>query len=122
MPLTYEIDPGRRLVTIEGEYADEADWKALLMALMHDPAYERGFGFLRDLRSAQHPVDAATVVRIFEVVRSFWDILGVRRGAIVTPRNMDAAAVVAHALADEEHLPLCAFTSYDAAMEWLQQE
>jgi hypothetical protein len=120
MALTYEIDPGRRLVTITGEYADEAGWKALLLALIDDPAYERGFAFLRDLRSARHPVDASTVVRIFEVVRPFWDLLGARRGAIVTPRNMDAAAVVPHALANAEDLPLRAFTSYDAAMEWLQ--
>jgi hypothetical protein len=54
------------------------------------------------------------------VVREFWEELQVSRAAIVTPRDMDTPAVVAHALAQEQEIPLRAFTSYDAAIEWIQ--
>lgn len=121
MPLSYHIDTERRLVTITGEYADDTEWRALLRRIGDDPAHQPGFAFLRDLRSARHPVDASTVMRIVAVVREFWEELRVSRAAIVTPRDRDAPAVVAHALAQEQEIPLRAFTSYDAAIEWLRE-
>src|SRR3712207_5877153 len=119
MSLTYSIDPSRRLVTILGEYADADEWRAVLTALLRDPDFQRGFGFVRDLRDARNPVDVETVMRIIRVVRDIWPVLGPSRAAIVTPREMDSAAVVAHALAQDHNLPLRAFTSYDAALDWV---
>jgi hypothetical protein len=119
MPLAYVIDRGQRLVVITGEYADDGQWRALLQRIAHDPDHEPGFSFLRDLRSAKHPVDPSTVMRIISVVREFWALLQVRRAAIVTPRDQDTPALVAHALAQDEQIPLQAFTSYNAAVEWL---
>lgn len=122
MPLAYAIDKPRRLVIITGEFANQDDWRVLLAAVLRDPAYERGFSFLRDLRKATRPVDAETVARIVAVVRAAWDALGARRAAIVAPREVQDPAMVAHALADDAHMPIQAFTSYEAALEWLEKE
>ncbi len=120
MSLAYRIDPAQRVVTITGDYADAAGWRVLLHAVAQDPNYRRGFNFIRDLRDSEHPVSAATVVGIIAVVREFWNALGATRAAIVTRPGIDYPAVIAEALADDEHIALRAFTSYDDAVSWLR--
>jgi hypothetical protein len=120
VPLSYTIDPVERLITITGEYAEPGEWRQLLEDVLRDPRRQPGFAFLRDLREATRPVDAATVVGIIEVVRRFWPLLQPSRAAILTPRQFDPAALTAHALADAEEMPLEAFTSFDTAMTWLR--
>jgi len=120
MSLAYRIDPADGVVTITGDYGDAAGWRVLLNAVAQDPDYHRGFNFIRDLRDSAHPVSAATVVGIIAVVRQFWDALGATRAAIVTRPGIDYPAVIAEALADEEHIALRAFTSYDDAVSWLR--
>lgn len=122
MPLAYQIDPVRKIVTITGDYGDAADWHALLTAVARDPGYRRGFNFLRDLRESEHPVNAETVIGIIAVVRKFWDALGATRAAIVTRPGIDNPAMIAEALAGEEHIALRAFTSYHDAVRWLGDE
>lgn len=122
MALSYRIDPAQRIVTITGDYAEATEWRTLLAAVAADPAYGPGFSFIRDLRASTHPVSAEAVIGIIAVVRAFWPLLGARRAAIVTRPGIDDAALVAHALADDEHIPLRAFTSYDDAAAWLVEE
>ena len=121
MPLEYRIDSDQRVVTITGDYADAEGWRAMLSAVLHDPAYRPGFSFLRDLRESAHPVSSHTVMAIVAVVREYWTKLGAHRAAIVTRRAGSDPAVIAHALAEYEHLPLKAFNSYDEAMAWLRE-
>jgi hypothetical protein len=120
MALRYSIDSVQQLVTITGEYSDAAEWEELFRRVQADPRLRPGYSFLRDLRGASKPVDAATVVQIISVVRRYWGLLRPARAAIVTPREIDSAALVAHALADAENLPLQAFTSYETALNWLR--
>ena len=120
MPLTYQIDPGRGIVIITGDYAEASEWQVMLAAIARDPAYRRGLGFLRDLRASEHPVSAETVVGIIAVVRKFWPQLGVSRAAMLTRPGIDVPAMMAAALADDEQIALRAFTSYDDAMAWLR--
>ena len=121
MPLDYSVDPARGLVTISGEYAVADEWMDLLGRVLADPRRQPGFAFLRDLREATTPVDAATVLRIMEVVRKFWPQLRPSRAAILTRHDVDSPALVAVALADTEKLPLRVFTSHDEAMQWLMR-
>lgn len=121
MPLSYTIDPAQGIVTVTGEYADADAWRVLLQAIARDPDYRRGCAFIRDLRTSLHPVTAETVTGIIAVVREFWSTLGVRRAAIVTRVGIDTPAMVAHALADDQRIPLRAFTSYDDAVTWLRE-
>ena len=121
MPLDYTIDPDQRLIVITGEYSDASEWRALFGRLLTDERRAAGFAFLRDLRAATTPVDADTVVQIMEVVRRFWPQLQPSRAAILTRHDEDPAALVAHALADEERLPIRAFNSHDEAMAWLRE-
>jgi hypothetical protein len=120
MPLHYTVDAARRLVTITGEYSQPEEWRELLGRISSDPRRRPGFAFLRDLRGATTPVDVQTVVGIIDVVRRYWPHLQPSRAAILTPHEIDRAALVAHALADAQHLPLQTFTSHDDAMEWLR--
>lgn len=120
MSLAYEIDEYERLIVITGEYSAAAEWQSLLARVLADPRRRPGFAFLRDLRTATKPVDADTVVQIMEVVRRFWPQLQPSRAAIVTKQSEDPAALVAHALADTQQLPVRAFNSYDEARAWLK--
>ena len=122
MPLSYSIDAANSIVTISGDYAEPAEWRVLLAAIAADPQYRRGSSFVRDLRTSLHPVNAQAVVGIIAVVRQFWEQLGVHRAAIVTRPGIDFPAVMAEALAEDEHLPLRVFTSYEDATRWLTEE
>ena len=117
--LSYAIDTDARLVTVTGDYSDAAGWRVLLSAVAADPRYRRGSGFLRDLRAAEHPVDAKTVIGIIAVVHEFWEVLGVTRAAMVTRLAIDTPATVAEALAQDQRVALRAFTSYEDALTWL---
>lgn len=121
MPLAYTIDAGQRIITITGEYADAGEWTSLLARVLNDPRREPGFGFLRDLRAATMPVDAATVVGLMDVVRRFWPLLQPYRAAVLTPLEFDSAAMSAYAIADAEGMPMRVFRSYDDAIEWLTE-
>ena len=122
MPLAYVIDRDQRLVVITGEYAEASEWTDLLARVLSDPRRQPGFAFLRDLRGATTPVDTATVIQIMAVVRKFWPHLQPSRAAILTPIDVDAAALVAVAVADAERLPFRVFNSYDEAIQWLRQD
>jgi hypothetical protein len=121
MPLRYCLDASRQIITITGDYAEPGEWRVLLDAIAADPDLARGYGFLRDLRASANPVSPESVVGIIAVVRQFWDALGARRAAIVTRPGIDLPAAVAHALAEDEHLPLRAFNSYEDALAWLAE-
>ena len=119
MALAFTIDPDERLITITGEYAEAAEWQRFLQQMLDDPRRQPGFAILRDLTGATTPVSAASVVALMDVVRRFWPLLQPSRAAVLTPREFDPAAMVAHALADTHQLPLRVFNSLDAAREWL---
>jgi hypothetical protein len=121
MPLAYTIDPTLRIVTITGEYAGADEWRSLLTRVLNDPQRQAGFGFLRDLRTATSPVTAATVVGVMDVIREFWPLLEPTGIAVITPLEVDPAALTAHAIADAEHVALRVFRSYDDALEWLRR-
>jgi hypothetical protein len=122
MPLEYEIDSVKQIVTITGDYAEPGAWRTLLQQIRNDPRYRRGSSFVRDLRGSEHPVDATAVMGIIGVVKEHWSALGAHRAAIVMSSGDDAPALIAHALADFQHLPLRAFTSYDDAINWLHEK
>ncbi|HEY3159131.1 MAG TPA: hypothetical protein VGJ78_09260 [Vicinamibacterales bacterium] len=121
MPLAYTIDADERLIVITGDYADAGEWRTLLARVMNDERRAPGFAFLRDLREASRPVDAETVVQVMEVVRRFWPYVQPSRAAILTRHDENPAALVAHALADAQQLPVRAFNSHDEAMAWLRE-
>src|SRR5215212_5161422 len=119
MALVYDIDPRRRIVTITGDYAQPDEWRVLLAAIARDPEYSPGYSFLRDVRVSAHPVGPEAVVGIIAVVRESWKRLGARRAAVLSRPGIDVPAMIAHALAEDERLPLRAFNDYADAMAWL---
>jgi len=121
MPLSYAIDADQRLITITGEYAHPGEWADLLQQVLDDPRRQPGFAFLRDLRAATAPVDADAVIGIIDVVKKFWPRLQPSRAAILTPRRFDSPALIAHALADLEDIPLRMFIDHSSALLWLRE-
>lgn len=121
MGLSYSIDEARNLIVITGEYGDAPEWERLITLVLADPRRRPGCLVLRDQRGGTIPVDAAAVVAIMDVVRRLWSPLGIRRAAIVMQPKRDYPALVAHAIADAHDLPIQAFASYDAAIEWLTE-
>ena len=121
MPLAYTIDPTQRIITITGEYAGADEWRSLLVRVLNDPQREPGFAFLRDLRAATTPVTAAAVVGVMDVIRQLWPLLQPAGIAVLTPLEVDPAALTAHAIADAEDIPPKVFRSYDDAVEWLRR-
>ena len=121
MALDYTLDREHRLVTITGDYSTPDAWAALLARIQRDTRLKPGFAFLRDLRAARTPVDAAAVVGIMDAVRRAWPLVQPSRGAILTPHTFDVNALTAHALADSHGLPVRMFTNYEAAIEWLRE-
>jgi hypothetical protein len=91
----------------------------LLAAVARDPRYPGGYSFLRDVRASAHPVTPAAVIDIITVVREFWRPLRAHRAAVLSRPGIDPPALVAHALAEDQRLPLRAFTSYADAVAWL---
>jgi CheY-like chemotaxis protein len=121
VPLAYHIDPADRLVTITGEFGTADDWKTLLTRILHDPLLHPGFKFLRDRRGAAADVDVDTVVAVVDAIRRFWPHIQPSRAAILISRDCDPRAIAASELADGHGLSIKAFTSYAAAVTWLDE-
>jgi hypothetical protein len=119
-PLDYVIDPEQRLVTINGGYADSEEWTVLLSRVLHDPRHETGFAFLRDLRRAAAPGDPQHVFGVVDAIRRFWPYLEPRRGAVLISGGSETAALAIDALANTHRLPVRMFSSFQAAVTWLQ--
>ena len=117
--IDYTIDPAQELIVITGNYGTPEQWVELLGRLLADPRRQPGFGILRDLRGASKNADVQMIVGIIEVVRRMWPQLQASRAAVVTTEAIDTAAV-SQVLAAERQIPLRAFTSYAAAVDWLR--
>jgi len=120
--LSYTVSSAEPLVVISGEYGDPVEWSRLLTEIVRDPRCQGGCAFLRDLRSAHHPVDVWTVVAVVELIRQHWPTVQPCRAAIVTRIDeLDIPIQVAQALADTHQISINAFDSYDAALAWLRE-
>ena len=119
MGLEYAIDAARAVVTITGECVRASEWELLLARAIADPAWRPGLVALLDQRHGRQSMDVAAVMETMAIVFRVWPTLGLRRAAIVTRHDILAPALVAHALADAENIPIRSFTSYDVALEWL---
>jgi hypothetical protein len=117
--LAYHIDSARRLVTVTGEPATAPDWRALFEQLRSDRAFQTGLALLREVRRPAHHVDAGTIHNLIVVLREMCHVLELRRIAIVTPRNRGEKAVMLQAMAEDQGVPLRAFTFIEDALSWL---
>ena len=108
-------------MTITGEYGTADDWKILLTRILHDPLLQPGFKFLRDRRGTAADVDVDTIIAVVDAIRRFWPHIQPSRAAILISRECDPRAIAASALADGHGLSIKAFTSYAAAVAWLDE-
>jgi hypothetical protein len=120
MPVTWSIEPAKRLVTIR--YDDPytpAEWRDAFLAAIRDAWYEPGFGFLIDRRFAPEPTpEFARAVADFVTGR-----LENTRVAIVASTTAGfGMGRLQEALNAMAGLTSRAFTSVDSAVAWLQED
>ena len=106
---------------ISGDYGNAPEWLTLVGNVLRDPEVKAGFSFLRDLRGAVGLPNAALIVSVLQVVRRFWPTLTPIKGAILTDIGSDAGARITEALSEIHDLPIEVFTSYEAALAWLER-
>jgi hypothetical protein len=118
MPLAYQIDRMKGLITITGDYAHADEWAALFDSLVQDPDLRLKLNFIRDLRGVEPRANVETAGRAISIVREFWDRLDIQRAAAVTD---DEIYKVGYALGLCQDRRYRVFTSYDDALAWLQE-
>ena len=121
MSVTWSIDPAKRLVTIRyGDPYTAAEWSEALRAALGDAWFQPGFGFLIDRRFAQPPTDEfAKAVAGF--VSAHLVKFGAARIAIVVSTTAGyGMGRMQESLNEMAGLSSRAFTSADAALDWLR--
>jgi hypothetical protein len=120
MPVGHRLDPAARLVSIT--YVNPVtvkDWTDALLAVTSDPAYQPGFNFLVDRRSASPPTrDFADAIATF--VRKHRARFGSARVAIlVSDIAAFGMARMQEMLNEAAELETRAFKTERDAREWL---
>ena len=121
MPVTYRIDAGERLVylTMAGD-CSYGEWEAAMLAVLADPSYRPGFGFLVDRRAAPAPT-TDYIRRVITFNKMHRGELGGGRRAVVVGSTADyGMGRMAGILSGDSPTPIRAFTDMDEALRWLR--
>lgn len=120
MPLSYELAPNDPIVIIRGDFADAAEWRAILDEVATRWSHREGaVGILRDRRHAAAPLSRATIIDIVDVIARVWSRMRLVAIAVLTRPLDEFPEPIATALADSRGILLQAFDSEDAAWRWL---
>jgi hypothetical protein len=123
MPVNWSVDAANKVVTIR--YVDpytEDEWREAVAAALRDEAYQHGFDFLIDRRFAQAPSEAfARAVAVF--ISAHIGEFGPARVAIVVSSEAGyGMGRIQQVLNETAGLESRAFTSQDAAADWLRAD
>lgn len=121
MPIRFLVDPEARVVTVSTSgRPTAADACEFLDAVIADPLFERGFGFLNDRRSTEGPDDPGYMADCLLAFGERADRLFPCRWAVIVRPPVDAAAAwLASALVAPHGMHLRAFGDPNEAFEWL---
>ena len=120
MPVTYHLDQRERLVylTVAGD-ASYNEWEASMLAILADPSYRPGFGFLIDRRDATAPA-SDYIRRVIAFNRAHRGELSRGRRAVVVGSVADfGMGRMAEILGEDLPFPMRVFTNFDEALRWL---
>jgi hypothetical protein len=122
MPISFEVDARRRLVRLgyTGATPNIQAWEAVMTAILQDPRYQPGFGFLIDRRAVPPP--DAPFVRATVLFRENHaaELAGARWAVVVSDPANYGMARMGQALGDAQtHVQQRAFTDVDEAEAWL---
>lgn len=120
MPLSYELTHSGRIVIIRGDFADLHEWRGILEEIASRWQDREGVvGILRDRRLANAPISQATIMSVVDLIADVWSGVRARGIAVLTARVHHFPEQIAAAVADLRGIPLQAFDSEDAALDWL---
>jgi hypothetical protein len=122
MPLNYAFIGNESIIAITGDHATPTELAHLLAKITRDSrCVGRECAILRDRRQTSEPVNVPAILGTVDVIRQFWAEGKLGRIAVVMREGDDIPAQLAEALADSRQIPWRAFSSYDAALEWLRE-
>jgi hypothetical protein len=121
LAVTYRIEPEERIVylTTVGE-STFAEWRDTMLAILDDPAYQRGMGFLSDRRQQTGVPDPefAREAALFLMQHSD-EMEGCRWAAISEDAEVIGVQRIFTVLAEATGVTAQAFGNYEEARAWL---
>lgn len=121
MGLRYAIDVGEHLVTVTvSDRVSYEEWEVMIQAVLADPAYQPGFDFLSDRRTANPPPTIDAIRRgmaFFEIHRE--KLSNCRWALVVAGAAAYGMGRMTEALAAETGVRVKVFTEMDDARRWL---
>ena len=118
MPASYHIDPERRTIfsSATGVVTDD-DLKGHQSRLRSDPAFDRTFNQLWDLRGVAEARVTNGAIRTLADSRSF--DAGARRGVVAPQDLVYGLARMFEMLRDDSEEEIRAFRNFEEAKQWL---
>jgi hypothetical protein len=127
MPLHYRIDSSQSLTyLIAADPLTFADWQVALDAVLADPRFKQGFGFISDRRQVVADKSMEDLPKMAGYLRQHAEQLGQCRWAVVVAPEAKLAhgwAVVASELVDgSTEIEPAVFTDVEAALAWVTKK
>ena len=121
MAVTYNIDPRERIVylVVSGESSVQ-EWEDMVLSVLADPAYRKGFNFLTDRRGQSKMPGPDFTLRVLRFLAAHKPEMGRYRWAAVTPWALPFGTQrMFSILAEEADIRVEAIDDFEAARRWL---
>ena len=120
--MEYLIDSGRRLVRMTVRRGITfAEWREAMDAILADPSYRPGFGFLIDLTGLVNAPETAFIRQVAGYFPGHLDQLGTgRRAIVVTSQSIYGMARMEEILAEPSGVSVRPFYRFEDAERWLR--
>ena len=120
MPFQLTINPHNRLVVIVGTgVTDEAEFRAILLQAVADPAFEAGYHVLVDARALEYTPTTSETHRFVEFHLSHEELRRSKVAVVVTKLVDYGMANMFAILCDLQNAQVRSFRSLEEAEEWL---
>jgi hypothetical protein len=119
---SYRIEPESRIVYLRWEAGNTfEDWEVLLSTILEDQAFETGFNFLSDRRTATaDPPSRDYAKQVVEFFKNRSDKLGrCKWAAVASDSTTYGIACLLAALAAKTSVEVQVFRDRDVALQWL---
>jgi hypothetical protein len=120
VPVSYSIDGAKRVVRLryEGVVSYE-EWSTAVLAVLSDPAYHKGFGFLGDRRTAV-PATMTYVRATADFMKAHQsEMEGTRWAMIASEASSSVMMRIGQVFMNEAGVTIKVFTDIQAAEAWL---
>jgi hypothetical protein len=123
MSVTYSIDPVAGVVELRYKgHQDFAEWSAVMLAILQDPAFSPGYGFLSDRRLVTEAPTTDFVQGTLSFLKTHQGVIRASRwAAIVSDAASYGMGRMAQQLGEALPFPIEIFTDAGQAHRWLRE-